>query len=99
MAGKDSPAKGAGRKGEVGDGEAPRRTEVRSYFQRSGGAFLSGDGRCYGMFDRDGDVPPSLCQKEDARIIEGLCGSSRPTQWPLQSFKRGGSQMIDSCSS
>src|SRR4030065_1634841 len=99
MAGKDSPPKRVGRKGEWGNGEATRRTEGCYYFQRSGGAFLSGDGRCHGVFDRDGDVPPSLCQKEDARIIEGLCGTSRPKQWPLQSYKRGGSQMTDSCSS
>ena len=39
------------------------------------------------MLHRDGDVPSSLWQKEDARVVEGLCEAPRPKPWPSYRFK------------
>jgi hypothetical protein len=40
------------------------------------------------MLYRDGDVPSSLWEKENSRVIEGLCGDAQPKPCHFYRFKR-----------
>jgi hypothetical protein len=39
------------------------------------------------MFYRDGDVPSSLRQKKNSRVVERLCGAPKPRPWHFHCFK------------